>query len=226
MRRRRTLLTFLLLVVLVGGVLAGLAVLAKREPADYLAAVPARPDDGEAAARVVQQSSDFRTNLRIKPEWAATFTADDLNAVLRDQFSDRTEVYGTTLSSPRVVGRGDKLMLAARLGDGPFSTVLNLEVRAWLVGPLTDTIAVELGGLKAGGLPVGSHWLMDRIADAVREFNCEVTWYRHEGRPVGLFRLYADQSRPATQLRAVTIADGAVTLAGRSQTTEAGVMGR
>ena len=224
MRRRRTLLTVLILLLAAGGLAAGLGFLLKREPADYLAAVPARPDDAEVAATVITKSSDFRTNLRIRPDWAATFTADEVNAFLRDQVADRAEVYGTTLSAPRVTARGDKLLLAARVGEGSLSTVVNLEVRAWLVGPERNTVAVELGGLKAGGLPVGSHWLMDRITDAVREYNTEVTWYRNEGRPVGLFRLFADQARPATRLRSVTVADGGVTLAGRTITTEAGVV--
>ena len=220
-RRRRTLLAALILLLAGGGLLAGGWALLKRESDDYLRAVPARPDDTEVAAGVITKWLDFRTNLRVRPHWAATFTADEVNAFFRDQFADRAEFYGTAVSAPRVVGRGDKLLLAARLGDGPLSTVVNLEVRAWLVGPERNTVAVELGGLRAGGLPVGSHWLMDRITDAVREHNTEVTWYRHDGRPVGLFRLYADQPRPATQLRAVTVADGVVTLAGRATAGEA-----
>ncbi len=223
MRRRRTLLTVLILLLAVAGVLAGVGVLLKREPADYLDAVPARPDDSEQAASVITKSSDFRTNLRLRPQWSATFTADEVNAFLRDQFADRAEVYGTSLSAPRLVGRGDKLLLAARLGEGSLSTVVNMEVRAWLVGTERNTVAVELGGLRAGTMPIGSHWLMDRITDAVREYNMEVTWYRHEGRPVGLFHLYADQPRPATQLRSVTVADGALTVIGRA-TSEAGVV--
>lgn len=223
MRRRRAVLTVLILLLAVGGVLGGLWVLLKREPADYLAAVPARADDAEVAAAVITKSSDFRTNLRLRPQWSATFTADEVNAFLRDQLAERAEVYGLALSAPRVVGRGDRFLLAARLGDGPLSTVVNLEVRAWLVGPERNTVAVELGGLRAGALPVGSHWLMDRISEAVREYNAEVTWYRHDGRPVGLFRLYADQTRPPALLRSVTVADGALTVVGRA-TGEAGVV--
>lgn len=216
-------LTVLILLLAVGGVLGGLWVLLKREPTDYLAAVPAHADDAEVAAAVITKSSDFRTNLRLRPQWSATFTADEVNAFLRDQLTERAEVYGFTLSEPRVVGRGDKLMLAARLGEGQLSTVVTLEVRAWLVGTERNTVAVELGVLRAGALPLGSHWLMDRISEAVQEYNMAVTWYRNEGRPVGLFRLYADQPRPPTLLRSVTITDGALTVIGRA-TSEAGVL--
>lgn len=223
MRRRRTLLAVLMLLLAVAGVAGGVGYLLKSEPADYLAAVPARADDAEVTQRTVTNYSDFRTNLRQQAEWTSTFTADELNAFIRDQFADRTELYGTALSGPRVVGRGDRLLLAARVGDGWLSTVVNLEVRAWLVGPAQNTVAVELGSLKAGAMPVGSHWLMDRITDEVRQFNMDVTWYRHEGRPVGLFRLFADAARPPTRLRSVTLAGGSVTVAGRA-TGEAGVV--
>ena len=223
MRRRRTLLAVLMLLLAVAGVAGGVGYLLKSEPADYLVAVPAQADDSKVTAEATTKYSDFRTNLRQQSEWSSVFTADELNAVIRDQFADRTELYGTALSGLRVVGRGDKLLLAARVGDGWFSTVVNLEVRAWLVGPDQNTVAVELGSLRAGAMPVGSHWLMDRITDEVRQYNTDVTWYRHDGRPVGLFRLFADAARPPTRLRSVTLADGSVTVAGRA-TGEAGVV--
>ena len=99
MRRRRTLLTVLILLLAGAGAVAGVGYLLKREPADYLAAVPAQPTDGEQAAAVITKSSDFRTNLRLRSQWSATFTADEVNAFLRDQFADRTDVYGTSLSA-------------------------------------------------------------------------------------------------------------------------------
>lgn len=223
MRRRRSVLAVLMLLLAVAAVLGGVGYLLKSEPADYLAAVPALADDNEVAARTITKYSDFRTNLRQQPEWVSTFTAAEINAFIRDQLTDRTELYGTGVSGPRVVGRGDKMLLAARVGDGWLSTVANLEVRAWLVGPEQNTVAVELGSLRAGALPIGSHWLMDRISDEVRQYNMDVTWYRHEGRPVGLFKLFADAPRPPTRLRSVTLADGSVTISGRA-TGEAGVV--
>lgn len=223
-RRRRALLTVLILLLAVGGLLAGLGVLLKREPPAYAVAVPDRPDDSEAAAKLVTKYGDVTNDVRLKPRWAGTFSADEVNALLRDQFADGVEAFGTTLAAPRVTVDGDRLTLAARLGEGQLSTVVSLELRAWLVGPERNTVAVELCGLRAGGLPVGGHWLMDRVTEAVRDQNIEVTWYRHAGHPVGLFRLFADQSRPATQFRSLTVADGAVAVTGQSATAEVGVV--
>ena len=77
-------------------------------------------------------------------------------------------------------------------------------------------MAVEIVGLWAGDLPLGSHWLLDRVSEEAREQNIDVTWYRNAGRPVGLFRLYADQPRPATQVASLTLVDGVLTVAGRA----------
>ena len=55
-------------------------------------------------------------------------------------------------------------------------------------------------GLRAGQLPITSQSILDSIAEAARGSNIEVTWYRNGSNPVGLFRLYADQPRPAAQV--------------------------
>lgn len=220
-RRRRAVLTVLILLLAAGGLVAGLGVLLKREPAGYRAALPGRAEDADVAFRLVTKYGDARTDIRLKPRWAATFTADEVNALLRDQFDDGLELFGAPLTDPRVTVAGDRLTVAGRLGEGRLSTVVSLEVRAWLVGPEPNTVAVELCGLRAGGLPVGGHWLMDRLTEAVRDQNIEVTWYRHDGHPVGLFRLFADQGRPATQFRSLTVADGGLTVTGQSATAEA-----
>jgi hypothetical protein len=66
-------------------------------------------------------------------------------------------------------------------------------------------------------IPITEQSILDRITDVVWQSNVEVTWYRHQGKPVGMFRFFADQARRLPkQLRAVQIRDGQLTIAGRS----------
>ena len=101
---------------------------------------------------------------------------------------------------------------------------MSAELRVWLVKDEVNTVAVELVGMRAGVLPVELQWFrsLDEIAEAVRDRNMDVSWYRHDGHLVGVFRLYADQPRPQTQLGTVTVADGRVTVAGRSMVDAGG----
>jgi hypothetical protein len=70
--------------------------------------------------------------------------------------------------------------------------------------------------LRSGSLPVGAQSILDSISEAARNSNIEVTWYRNGSNPVGLFRLYADQPQPNSQLLTLDVANGKITVAGRS----------
>ena len=54
------------------------------------------------------------------------------------------------------------------------------------------------------------------MAEAARSWNVEVTWYRHKSNPVGLFRFYANQPRPSSQIVTLEVKDGRFSVAGRS----------
>lgn len=220
MRRRSVLVTLLILGTTLGVVAGGLGVLLKREPAFYTAALETNgPDDPVIAAEVVTRFGDLMNDIRNKPEWGATFAADELNALFRESLCPGGSFAKSLpghVHAPRVSVDGDRVRLAARYGEGFRSTVVSVELRAWLVANETNTLAVELCGMWAGGLPLGVQSLLDDISEAARGRNVTVTWYRHDGHPVGLFRLYADQVRPTTQVRRLKIEDGRLTVAGKS----------
>ena len=219
MRRRSALLAVLILIVATVGVVVGVGLLVKQEPAFYAAAGTDASDDPQVADQVLTKYGDLKNDIRSKAEWGAELTASELNALLRDKVTDRGILAGFLppgVSAPRVAVDGDRLKLAARYGDGFWSSVVSIEMRAWLVSKKVNTVAVELSGMWLGGLPFGTQWLLDWVSEAAREQNIDVTWYRHDGKPVGLFRFYADQPYPSTQIRTVKITDGAVTVAGRA----------
>lgn len=221
MSRRSRWLAFLVLVGGVGAGVAALGAMAKREPAFY-ADTPA-PDDWDArerAARLVTRVQDLKNDIRsLKPEWGDTFTADDLNAFFAENLGKSSGLRSALpagLHSPRVAIEGDRVKLGLRYGEGFWSTVVWVELRVWLVADELNLVAVEVCDLRTGSLPVGAQSILDAVGEAARDKNVEVTWYRSGSNPVGLFRFYADQPQPASQILTLEVADGKVVLAGRS----------
>lgn len=220
--RRRSILLALLIVVLAGVAVVGvLTLLVKQEPGYYTADAGDEIADAQVASEVLTRFGDLMNDVRLKPEWSGSFTASELNAFLRENLQEDgwlARVLPPELHAPRVAIDGDRVKVAGRVGDGFWSTVVSAELRVWLVKDEMNTVAIELVGFRAGALPVELQWFrgLDAIAEAVRDRNVDVSWYRHDGHLVGVFRLYADQPRPPTQLRTVTVADGRVTVAGRS----------
>jgi hypothetical protein len=221
-RRLRSILLTVGLLALVFGVVGGaLGSVLKQEPEFYLrlSESPAW-ETSERASALLTRVQDLKNDIRAKADWSGTFRGDDLNAFCQENLTPGT-AYANLLPkgfhSPRVVIDGDRVKLGLRYGDGFWSTVLWVEMKAWLVKNDTNVIAVELCGLKAGNLSIGCQTLLDSLSEAAHESNIEVTWYRRDGNPVGLFRFYADQLRPTTQIHTFKIDDGKVAVAGRTR---------
>ncbi|MGL6095110.1 MAG: hypothetical protein ACRC7O_04820 [Fimbriiglobus sp.] len=223
-RRRQLILTVLILLTAVGLTGLGLGTLLKREPDFYLAEHPGKADDTRTAAEVITRSNDTKNDIRSKADWGVAFTGDDINAFFREALGPTGQLADylpNHVSEPRLSLDGDRLRLAARYGEGFWSTVVSVELRAWLVKPQEDavepnTVAVEFVGMWVGGLPIGTQSILDTITEAARDSNIVVTWFRQDGHPVGVFRFYADQARPTTQIRRLTVGDGRITVAGKS----------
>ena len=226
MRRKSILLTLLILLGAAAFTFGTLYVVLTNEPAFYAAvAEPSGMESGEKSAQFVTRVQDLKNDIRSKPDWGAAFRADDLNSFFRENFSEGgglTGVLPAGFHSPRVTVEGDRLRLGLRYGQGTFSAVFSVEMRAWLVKDEVNLIALELCSLNAGSMPIGCQSLLDNITEAAHDSNVDVTWYRHDGNPVGLFRFYADQLRPTTQIHTFRVAEGTVTMAGRTRLENVG----
>jgi hypothetical protein len=214
---------WLTVVLLTGGAAACLGAgfhLAKREPAFYAQApCPGDWDTRDKSSKLVTRVQDLKNEIRSKTEWGDTFTADDLNCFFVENMSREgglRAVLPSGLHSPRVAIDGDRLRLGFKYGEGFWSTVVWVELRVWLVAGEQNLVAVEVCDLRTGSLPIGSQSILDSIAEAARESNVEVTWYRHGSNPVGLFRFYADQPQPSSQILTLDVKDGKIVVAGRS----------
>jgi hypothetical protein len=224
MRRRRTWVwAVLLLLVCVGAVAAGLGALAKQEPEFYTRggiATP-EPDDPYRASDVQTRFSDLRKTVFTEPEWGGTFTQDDLNAFFREDpaMNNLIEPRLGGLTAPRVLIEGDRVRFAARYGRGFWSSVVTIEMRAWVIAGEPNLFALELLSLKAGALPLTKQMLMDLFADLFTADNfATVTWFRNGNNQVAVCRWLPNQSRPSTLLQTLKISDGQIEIGGRNLT--------
>ena len=67
-----------------------------------------------------------------------------------------------------------------------------------------------------GSLPVSAQSLLERVSEAARRQDIEVTWYRHEGNPVALLRFQANQPRPTVRLEKLELQEGLLVIGGHS----------
>jgi hypothetical protein len=219
-RWRPFLVAVALLLTAAALVVAGLLAAAKRAPAFYTAAhKPADFDTLERASKLQTRVIDLQNDIRSREVWGDTFTADDLNAFFAENLGPGgrlADVLPTGFHSPRVHCEGDRLFLGAKYREGFWSGVVWLEMRVWLVAEQTNVMAVEVLNLQAGRVPFGSQSVLDKIGDVARGAGLEVTWYRHNGNAVGLFKFFPKQQRATSQVLTLELGDGKITVAGNS----------
>src|SRR5262249_46644440 len=124
-------------------------------------------------------------------QWGATFTADQINSYFEEDFP-RAKPFQLpeNIRSPRVAIEPDHLHLAFRYGHGLFSSVVTLDLNAWLVANEQNVVAIEVMGCRAGALPISTQSLLESVGEYARNWNIEVTWYRHNGHAVALARFH------------------------------------
>jgi hypothetical protein len=181
---------------------------------------PPDTDDSVVASNVLTKLDDLMNDLQDNrhASWSSSYTAEELNAFFRERRSGKNALITGLLGDvpePRFAIRGDHLLIAFRYGEGTFSTVISIEVRVWLVKDQPNRVAIGFVEFKAGGLPLPKYLILDRFAQIARKHNAEVEWYRHDGQPVALCKLYANQTRPDSQIDTLKISEGRIVIGGK-----------
>ena len=218
MRRRRILISVCLVVGFLVAVALGLVALVKREPAFYRQAEVAPGESRAAMSRsALSQFSQLKNALTYDPEWQATFSADEINAYFQEDFLKvgADDNLPEDFHAPRVQIEDGRIRIGVRYGSGLWSTILSIELKAWLIPGETNMIGVEVVGLRTGALPLSASTLLDYISQGARRQGIDVTWYRNDGHPVAVMRYQADVARPTLLFERLDLADGSVTLRGR-----------
>jgi len=220
MRRRALLRLFFVLASLLSIVAAVLGKMVLHEPATYGAiSVPTGQERRNLSGQFYSSVWHMMDSVRNPNEeqWGATFSADQINSYFEEDFiRARPFRLPEEIHSPRVQIEPNRLCLAFRYGQGFWSSVVTLELNAWLVANEPNAVAVEVLGFHAGSLPCSTQSLLERVADTARQWNVEVTWYRYRGHPVALLRLPSDQPNPSILLQRLEFQEGKIEIAGRS----------
>lgn len=153
------------------------------------------------------------------PEWGDVLTTQQINSFLQEDF---LKGFGGDQNLPdgfhdlRLEIIGDHIRLGCRYGQGWRSTILNVELKMWLVADEVNLVAMEITTIRAGAIPVSPQLIMNHITDEAHRMNIDVTWYRNGGNPVAILKLQADQVRPNYQLQRFELQEGKMVIVGRS----------
>src|SRR5262249_10507624 len=146
------------------------------------------------AVKYRDRELDLRlTDEQVNSFFAEGFKQERLENSLPEKFSE-----------PRVCFEPGKIRLAFRYGSGLWSSVISMDFGIWLTGE-PNVIALELQGLHAGSLPIGTQSFLDSLSEFAEQNSIQISWYRHKGNPVALLRFQSDDHDTPVQLQMVRV---------------------
>ena len=134
----------------------------------------------------LNSASRLISDLQNSPAWEANFNEDQINGWLAEDFQQNhaAKVLPPGVKDPRVEIDGDRVILGFRCQKGPFSTVVQIGVRAWI--PSRNLLAFELDTAQAGLLPLPTTYTRKVIEQFILAQNLEITWKRNGHKLVAL----------------------------------------
>jgi hypothetical protein len=220
MSRRSILLTLGILGLLVGGVLVVLAVLVHHEPNSYthLSVIPG-PERQRLSDDFYRALCGMLSDINGSDAWSARFTEEQVNSYFEEKFTHsglHKLMLPDHVCGPRVGFDDDRICIAFRYGYGCFwSTVVSIDFRVW-VTKTPNAVCLELLGSHVGVLPINAQSLLKHFSDELmRQGSLQLSWYRHEGRPVALLSFQAEQPRATVQLTEIKVEAGQIAIRGK-----------
>jgi hypothetical protein len=211
MRKRKWFSLCCIAAILLGAGLTALAVTLKHVP-NFYSQNQVEPGEvrrflaNEFLGKYAQMQADKEAR---QDTWYCTASEAQLNSFFKEHFpimSEGESLRKLGISDPVVTLDGDHMRLAFRYGPGWFSTVVSYELKTWLVPKEANTIAVEIISARAGAMPISSQSILQQLSEFGRNKNMKVSLYRHEGHPVAVIGLQAEQDpHPKWLLTAVGI---------------------
>jgi hypothetical protein len=225
MRRKVLWLAVGLMLTGVAAILVTLLVMVQHEPSFYRrAAMPAGPQRTEWSKQFeisvgnffiwVKSGGDAKTG-----NWNGKFDELGINSYLAEDFVRgglAQKLLPDGVSDVRFVLENDRIRLGFRYGEGLWSTVISVAFRVWLAHHEQNVAVLELESLHAGALPISAQSLLEQISEALRTYNIQVTWYRHNGNPTAALKFITDQPRPTSQVLQVELKPGSLEIFGHS----------
>jgi len=219
---RKSLLLAFGLFVLVGCAIAGTLTLMVLHRPDYYRRVTIPP-----GAQRQKWSRDFNENvtglvngiINKDKTWGARFTEQQLNSYLEEDFlrlgAAERSFFPSNISDPRLAIEDNRIRLGFRYGKGRWSTVVSIDFRIWLAAGMPNVVALEVQSMRVGALPLAMQSILERFAEGARQRDIEMSWFRHEGRPVALLKFGPGRREPSVQLLQVKLQPGTITVHGK-----------
>ena len=220
MRRQALLRTLASLGLLALVTFGTLIYLVRREPAAFRhIELPEEPERRKLAGEFASGVGRLMDSIgnRADDRWTETFTAEQMNCYFVEDFVRvRPFKMSEEVHSPRVRIEPGLLKLAFRYGHGFWTSMVTVDLKVWLVANEPNVVGVELQAIHAGALPVSMQSVLEQIAEAARQWNIEVTWYRHDGNPAALVRFQPDRPNPSVVLQRIDLQEGRIVIEGKS----------
>jgi hypothetical protein len=208
--------------VLIGTGLTALGVTVKHVPNFYL---QSQVEPGEGRTVLANQCLRNFTQMIIdrdarQEDWGSNASEAQLNSffeVIFPTLGEGESLRKLGIGAPVVTLEDDHMRLAFRYGSGLFSTVVSYDLKVWLVPKEANTIAVEIVSARAGALPISSQSILQQLSEFGRKQNKKVNLFRHEGHPVAVIGLQAEQDpHPKWILTTVEVHQNALLIHGKT----------
>jgi hypothetical protein len=201
-------------------VLLVLIAMLRFEPGFYREAeMSSGPERKRKSVEFLANFGQLVSGIKLDARWNGYFTTEQANSYLAENFiTDGTidNLLPEGVRDPRIAFEDGKVHFAFRYGTPPWSTVVSVDLRVWLVQKEYNLVALELERIRAGLLPVSGRSVLERMAETIRQHNrgIEFNWYRHDGHPVALLRFQADKVMPTIRLQQLDITHGQMLIQG------------
>jgi hypothetical protein len=221
MSRKSYALAIAIVVLFVGSTGAGVVLLFHHVPAFYKRCAILDGPQREKWSDEFESEAFNRLMAGIISEqaWSVKFNENQINAYLAEALikkHSRENPWPVDVSEPRVSLGDDRIRLGFRYGRGSFSTVISVELRAWLAIQEPNVMAFEILSLSAGAVPISAQSLLDHMAETARKQKIDISFYRYYKHPVLLLHFQADRTNPTFQLRQFKVEQGTVNIGGRA----------
>jgi hypothetical protein len=185
-------------------------------PDFYRHAMAADPaSQAVASTEMFNRAQRLAGQVRDPGDWQAQFTTEQINGYLAVDFVKQfPELAAPDIRDPRVELRSGRATLAFRYESGPASSVLSLEVEAYLADP--NVVALRICGARAGALPLPLDEVLESISRAAAAADVNLRWRQTEGDPVALVTFKSPPGKPQLAIEKLELRDGSLFVAGKT----------
>ncbi len=178
------------LVLLVVGLLTGWAYLASQQVPDFYAQATehAPADQDQKCDAFLTEATELYSELQQAGRWQAVFTAEEINSWLAvDVVKNHAQSLPPGVSEPRIALTEGGAKLACRYETPRFTTILSLQLDAYLAEP--NVIGLRFRKARAGALPLPLADILESLAQEANKHNVPVRWLQADGDPVALISM-------------------------------------